>query len=114
MAGVLGVHTLELQEGVQAADFEKFVIEEYFPALPVSRIDGVTMSLLKGERGDRAGKYLLIFEIDNLVLRDRYFPGHNRPSEEAAVLIAPLRSLAGRWSRFVSASKTDYVELAST
>jgi hypothetical protein len=36
--------------------------------------EGWTTRLLKGERGVRAGKYLVVFEIVDREARDRYFP----------------------------------------
>ena len=45
-------------------------------------MEGWTTRLLKGERGARAGKYLLVFEITSSAARDRYFPAENQVSEE--------------------------------
>jgi hypothetical protein len=39
--------------------------------------------LLKGDRGARAGKYLVIFEIESTEACDRYFPIAGERSEEA-------------------------------
>jgi hypothetical protein len=49
MPRVVGVHIIELQPGVQTQEFEKFVLEEYFPALPWSEWPGMEIHLLKGD-----------------------------------------------------------------
>ena len=105
MAKVVGIHHLELQPGVNAEDFERFVAEEVYPA---TAQQDLTLSVLKGERGERVGKYLLMFEIESVAARDRYWPASGEPSEAG-------QSLAGQWfekfGTFVTAvgNFTDYV-----
>ena len=47
---------------------------------PSRELAGWKTHFLKGERGTRAGKYLVLLEIESLEARDRYFP---RPGEES-------------------------------
>ena len=37
-------------------------------------LSGMTMRLLKGDRGDREGKYLVMFEFDSVERRNQLFP----------------------------------------
>jgi hypothetical protein len=80
MTKVFAVHEIELLPGVSAAEFETFFAAQIGSA-PI--YPGWWAKLLKGDRGARAGKYLVIFEIESLELRDRYFPRAGEQSEEA-------------------------------
>ena len=62
--------------------------------------------VLNGDRGTRAGKYLLLLEFESAELRDRYFPPPGRPSEalrRLAAVGARRRTLIGRgmWTDYV-------------
>ena len=70
MAKAYGVHDVQLKSGVSAEQLERFLREEWRPA----DIPGVRQSWLKGDRGDRAGTYLRVFEFESKETRDRYFP----------------------------------------
>lgn len=72
MAKVLGMHTLELKPGCDANEFEQFVIEEVVPVY--RKVPGQTVHLLKGDRGERAGKYLLLIELESVERRDHIYP----------------------------------------
>lgn len=111
MPRVFGLHTIHLHSTVQAEDFEKFVIEEYLPALPLSETPGMRIHLLKGDRGERVDKYMLMFEFDSLEMRNRYFPQPGQLSEELKSFVEPLRPLAMRWHAYSLRIKTDYVVL---
>jgi hypothetical protein len=99
---------------VKAEDFEKFVKEE-LPA--VAMFPKWRFYILKGERGDREGKYLAFFEIESIEERDRFYPSPRVPSEEAkrfleahsetTKLFEKLDTLVGGLNLIV----TDYVEL---
>ncbi len=70
MAKVIGIHRLELKPGVT---------EEQVQALATQitremQIPGGTVTLGQGDRGERAGQYVMIIEIDSVETRDRYFP----------------------------------------
>ncbi len=72
MAKVFGIHHLELKDDANAAEFERMVSDE-LNALP--RPPGWQFSIVKGERGENIGKYVLIFEIESLEVRNRDSPG---------------------------------------
>jgi hypothetical protein len=53
---------------VKPEDFEKSVIEEVY-SLPQE--EGEQVYLLKGDKGDRVGKYLFMLEFESVEARDR-------------------------------------------
>jgi hypothetical protein len=79
MPKVFGLHEIELRPDVDPAEYERLFAEEIAtqPTLP-----GWTVQLLRGDRGPRTGKFLLLFEIESVEARDRYFPNEGQPSEE--------------------------------
>ena len=77
MPRVYGLHEIELEAGVEPEEYERFFAEEIAPS-PI--VPGLKVHLPKGDRGVRAGKYLVFLEIESLEARDWYFP---RPGEES-------------------------------
>jgi len=114
MGKVYGIHDIEVHPGVDEGNFVKFFNQEL--AKPYAEI-GWKLILLKGDRGQRAGKYAVIFEIVNREERDRMTPG----SEESKRLYEEHKELIDnfnkKWDTFsptdmsVHAEYTDYVEL---
>ena len=86
MAKVFGVTPLELRPGVSGEDFVRFWIEEY--AQFGLRV-GWTSHVLKADRGERAGKYAVIWEIPSVESRDRVSPTPDQVSEEGLRLLGP-------------------------
>lgn len=74
----VSVHEMQLEPTVDRAAFERHIVEEFAPAL---REIGGTARLLKGLRGDREGKYLLLMEYDDVGAFERYWPDQ-KPSAE--------------------------------
>ena len=62
------IEPVMLRPGVREADFERFVTEQYYA---MSRLSGEEGYLLKGDQGDRAGKYMLLIAYDNVDVRNR-------------------------------------------
>jgi hypothetical protein len=79
MPKVFGVREIELQPGVEPDEYERLFAEEI---APLPELPGWKTHLLKGDRGARAGKYLILFEMDSVEARDRFFPGPDQGSEE--------------------------------
>jgi len=111
MSKVFGMHMIALRPGVKAEDFEKFVIEEAYPLPWPSEV-----YLLKGDRGDREGKYLVMWEFESVEARDRYYPAPGQPSEEYQQFMeshaAELQTVFEKWETFatpVDTICTDYV-----
>lgn len=118
MSKVLGVHVLELRPGVDAGEFERFVREKFL-AVPLP--PGWKIHLLKGDRGERAGQYAMLIEIESVATRDRYYPGDAQPSAETRAMQAQQPAFVqAAWERLnsyttrrlgVDTVYTDYVEL---
>ena len=79
MPTVYGLHEIELQPGVEPDEYERFFPEELAPS---PELPGWKVHLLKGDRGARAGKSLVLLEIESPEARDRYFPSPGEESEE--------------------------------
>jgi hypothetical protein len=77
MPKVFGLHEIELRPEVDPAEYERCIAEQV-----ATRIPGWTVHLLKGDRGPRAGKFLVLYEIESVEARDRYFPNEGQFSEE--------------------------------
>jgi hypothetical protein len=79
MSKLYGIHPISLRPGVKAADFEKFVKEELPAAVSYP---GWEMRILKGERGEREDKYLVLIETESIEARNRFAPRPDEASEE--------------------------------
>lgn len=81
MTRVFGMHEIELHPGIKEEDFENFFLKEMATA---PMYPGWSVQLLKGDRGARKGKYLLLFDIESLESRDRFSAAPNQGSQEAS------------------------------
>jgi hypothetical protein len=79
MSKVFGMHEIELQPVAEPEEYERVSAEEIASSFTLR---GWKTHLLKGERGTRDGKYLVLLEIESLEARDRYFPRQGGESEE--------------------------------
>ncbi len=68
MAEEVLIEPVMLRPGVRGADFERFVIEQYYA---MSRLCGEEGYLLKGDQGDRMGKYMLLIAYESVEVRNR-------------------------------------------
>jgi hypothetical protein len=112
VAKILALHEIEIRPGVDAEEFEAFFAKEIGsdPIYP-----GWWAQLLKADRGERATKYLVMFEIESVEVRDRYFPAAGERSEEAQQFTQQHPEIAAmfkKWSTLASPPGeiyTDYV-----
>ena len=95
MPKVYGIHEIELRPGADPAAFERLCAE----GARMVGFEGWKPILLKGERGARKGKYLMIVEIESLAARDRYSPDSG-PTAEAEALDAQTGDFWARWQQF--------------
>ena len=108
MAKVIGIHQLELKPGVtdeQAQAMAARMTREL-------TVPGITTRMAKGDRGPRAGQYLMVFEIDSVERRDRYFPLSGEQSPEWNQHAAPIAALVEQIEAvfvFPDPNFTDYV-----
>lgn len=113
MARVVALHEIELHADASPADFEQSAQE--FLTLGGAPA-GSTYSILKGDRGTRTGKYVLMIEFESAADRDRWFPGVDLPlapeaqayfdrmMSELGTFLAPTPDTGNVW--------TDYVKVA--
>jgi hypothetical protein len=98
MAQVISMHELQLNPGVDEAEFERFVRDE---ALPVLRLPpGMHGRLARGDRGQRAGHYLLLVEFDSVEARARLYPAPATMSTEMQQAFAAAAPLFQKWATF--------------
>jgi hypothetical protein len=109
MAKVFGVHTIELRPGADEQEFKKLIREQLFPA--GARL-GWKGYILKGDRGERVGKYAVIWEIQSMEQRDRFYPALDQPTEEAKRLLGSMLDEFDKRSDLYVADwrMTDYIE----
>ena len=100
------LHEIELRPGVSPAEFEKVAAE----AKESANYEGWTAHLLKGERGERNGKYLVLYEIESIAARDRYAPTADGPySAETEEISRRNAELWERWRKMATMPGEDTV-----
>lgn len=117
MVKIYGLHSLELKPGVAGEDFERFYASTSngLPSLP-----GWRFALLKGERGDQLGQYLVLVEVDSMEDRDRVSPdGGFDDTEEGREWQAVAGPILQSWLDYLvhlpglDAPYTDYREVST-
>lgn len=110
MAKVYDITPIELRPGVKGSDLEAFWLNEYGPQ--GRKLDWIS-HLLLADRGDRAGKYAVLWEMPSVELRDRYVPEPDRISAEALHLLGPeFDALNERLMQFITDwPYSQYIEL---
>jgi hypothetical protein len=111
MAKVFGIHHLQLKNTAKAAEFEQIISEE-FNALP--NIPGWHLSIVKGDRGQNVGKYVLIFEVESVEVRNQGSPGDGTFSPEVQKWLDMTAPTFNKLSNYITAPLggglfTDYV-----
>ena len=71
MPKVFGLHEVELPAGLTPEEFEEGLGKQ-LASLP--EYEGWKTYLLRGDRGERAGKFLVLFEMESVEARDRVLP----------------------------------------
>ena len=99
MAKVFGMHTIELKPGSDPKEFEQFMMSEALPAY--HKVPGQTVHLLKGDRGERAGKYLLLIELESPDRRDQIYPLEGGVAEDVQQLMGDIQPLLDKVYSFV-------------
>jgi hypothetical protein len=103
---------ITLKSGADAQEFEQSFANEFARAIE-QRIPGLQAYLLRGERGQRTGKYLLVYEIDTLARRNEYWPQPDVTSEKFTQLVQGMPAFD--FDRFLEAMPedvyTDYLVL---
>ncbi len=105
MAKVYGIHEIELHPGADPAAFEQLFAAG---AELDAAYEGWTPYLLKGERGERKGKYMMLVEIESLAARDRYIPDSG-PTAEGLDVEQRAADYWARWQQLATVPGTDTV-----
>ncbi len=110
MPKVFGMHMIALRHGVKPEDFERFMVEKVHPSLQGP--PGVCSYLLKGDRGDREGRYLWMIEFPSVEARDQLFPAPGPQPKQAQQSTTEVDKLFEEWEQYatpVDTISTDYV-----
>jgi hypothetical protein len=105
------VESVMLRPGGSEAGFERFVTEEYYA---MSRLSGEEGYLLKGDRGDRAGGYLLLIAYESVEVRQRRSSAGGVVSQEMQQWLdsSPVQAAVERWDSLAQTGLyTSYVVL---
>jgi hypothetical protein len=97
----------------QKQAFEQFVTETFAPIYHQYEPRLVTY-LMKGDRGERAGQYALLIEIESLEARDDLFPAEGQVSPALERVVAATAPIWEKLNTFVERfpdKHTDYVVL---
>jgi hypothetical protein len=112
MSRVISLHATALHHGVTDGQFEQFLREEFAPAM--AQLEHFKIYVLKGDRGDRNGRYMTVVECDSVDTRNRYWPERDQASEEGKQEMAKLGVLIQKWQTFANFGNpafTDYIEI---
>jgi len=116
MAKVFGMHALELQPGCDENEFEEFMRKDFLPSY--SKVTGQTAHLLKGDRGERTGKYLVLIELESPERRDEIYPSEGVVADDVVQLVGNVESLVSTVRSFLvefpDSKYTDYVKVSDS
>jgi hypothetical protein len=111
---VYSMREFELKSGVKPEQFEAFVQTELAKA--VGTDSGMKLHILRGDRGDRKGAYLLVWEFDSVAARNRYFPKEGGESNaEYQKAWDHMKTVMSKFSNYVNEhfAYTDYVQISN-
>ncbi len=116
MAKVFHVYEYEVQPKpeVTVDDYENFLTEQ---VLRISMPSGMKLSYFKGDRGERAGKYLMVWEFESSERRDQLSARPNESSAEFEQWEEGIADLRRQVEMLIdygpSHSWTDYIQLGA-
>jgi hypothetical protein len=108
---VVSVREFELKPGIKVEDFEAFARRELSEAQTRGN-PGLRMHILRGDRGEHKGRYVLVWEFDSVAARDQCFPKEGAGSSAAfRETWSRIRVMLGKFASYVreKGSYTDYV-----
>jgi hypothetical protein len=105
------MHAVELKPGVDEREFEDFICNQLIPVYRV--VPGQTIHLLKGDRGERNGKYMVLIELESPARRDQIYPAEGGFAEDVQQLVGNVDPIFEKLATFVEnfpdETVTDYV-----
>ena len=112
---LIGVHDLELAEGVTPDEFEAFVSGPFSTCF-TKPVGGIVVKIQKCDRGRGVGDYCAVWSFDSVARRNSYFPADGSPT--ASFKDEVSSKLPSAWARLWemcdSAGFTDYVVMYAT
>jgi hypothetical protein len=115
MSKVYAFHMVALKAGARGPDSERY-FHEVLESGPM--LSGMTIRLLKGDRGDREGKYLVMFEFESVERRNQLFPeagpAPRQTSEEFMQWMSAQGPTLAKWDEYATPTdviSTDYREV---
>jgi hypothetical protein len=112
---ILSMRESALKPGVKAADFEQFARGEMAGAV-AKNVKGMKIKILKGDRGERKGAYILVWEFDSVATRNQFFPREGglgaAPFDEAW---EQIKTVMGKFKSYVKdlGDYTDYAVVSN-
>ena len=110
---VIAVHQFVLNDGVDAKEFEAFMLDEIVPLY--SAVEGQTAYLMKGDRGLRTGMYSMVFVFPSVEARNRIYPPEGGYSEDFEEIFEGTDALFEKLDAFIVGdpwvNNTDYVNV---
>jgi hypothetical protein len=110
---VVGIYECEytLEDGMTFEQLEQLYLEKYVPAVK-KNFPGMKFCIMKGERGERTGKYIEFLVFKSVEERNRWFPEKGKSSEETKQALNKMREIQDRMKKMYSSVKyTHYVVL---
>jgi hypothetical protein len=112
---VFAIRHLKFKEGVDIAEFEQFILEEYGPIMG-DRFPGLDGYFLKGDRGEDVGGYVWLMVMDSKNTRDWLFPADGSVTQFQVLMETCGETCTSAYDKFVSyfvegGPYTDYVAL---
>jgi hypothetical protein len=103
MPKAYSLHSIALKPGVTGQDFERFFHDEVEPA---HTTNGMSVRLLRGEGGERKGRYLLMLEFEcgdpGSPLAPAGAPLPGKMADQVAQWIAAGNSVLDKWTDFAT------------
>ncbi len=104
---IIGIHEwkITLNGNVTRDQFEKFMLEEYIPALE-KKCPGLNVILMKGERGNIRCDYGIIFHFKTLESRNEWFPNQGIRSEKGKIAMEKVKPFSDKLHEMVQIEST--------
>jgi hypothetical protein len=113
MPKVYSLHSILLKSCADGAEFERFV-KEAIGSGP--QLSGMTLRLLKGDRGDRKDRYAVMFEFDSIERRNELFPeagpAARQVSDEFREWMGAIAPVMAKWDEYATPIDTVYTDYA--
>jgi hypothetical protein len=114
-AELVAIRELQLKEGVDTADFERFVRTTYNPGWE-GAVPQLKAYVAKGDRGEKKGSYALVLVFESAGARDAIFPKEGGgASEKYAPMLQKRFALNKELEKYLEPASlsvyTDYVAL---